>query len=98
LAAVATFMRDRSMPELSVGMKSRLRTCHNTIGTSPRLSPKDRDVAAVAIIKVHLQEFGWSAKVITVACTLKRHFANIIASIRKPITNAGAESLNSKIR
>jgi transposase len=33
-----------------------------------------------------------------VAYTLKRHFGNIITYIRKPITNAAAESLNSKIQ
>ncbi len=29
---------------------------------------------------------------------LKRHFANIITYIKTPITNAAAESLNSKIQ
>ncbi|BDE08283.1 hypothetical protein WPS_35590 [Vulcanimicrobium alpinum] len=37
-------------------------------------------------------------EMISVARTLKRHFANIITYIRKPITNAAAESLNSKIQ
>ena len=47
--------------------------------------------------------FRWAThsqlpEMISVARTLKRHFANIITYIRKPITNAGAESLNSKIQ
>ena len=37
-------------------------------------------------------------EMIGVARTLKRHFANILTYIRKPITNAIAESLNSKIQ
>ena len=37
-------------------------------------------------------------EMISVARTLKRHFANIITYIRKPITNATAESLNAKIQ
>ena len=47
--------------------------------------------------------FRWATnsqllETISVAYTLKRHFANIITHIRKPITNAGAGSLNSKIQ
>lgn len=36
-------------------------------------------------------------EIISVTRTLKRHFANIIIYIRKPITNAAAERLNAKI-
>lgn len=35
---------------------------------------------------------------VTVAAMLKRHFANIITYIKTPITNAAAESINSKIQ
>jgi transposase len=37
-------------------------------------------------------------EIVTVARTLKRHFANIITYIRRPITNAASESLNAKIQ
>ena len=47
--------------------------------------------------------FGWAGRsrlkpIIKVAKMLKRHFENIIAYLRHPITNAVTEGLNSKIQ
>lgn len=47
--------------------------------------------------------YGWAARsripaIIDAAATIKRHFANIITYLKLPITNAGAEGLNSKIQ
>lgn len=47
--------------------------------------------------------FHWAThsrlpELILVAYTLKRHFENIITYVRKPISNAAAEGINSKIQ
>lgn len=47
--------------------------------------------------------YGWATRsqipaVIEAAKTIKRHFANILTYLKIPITNAGAEGLNSKIQ
>jgi len=47
--------------------------------------------------------FHWATRsrlpeLISVAYTIKRHFDNIITYIRKPISNAAAEGINSKIQ
>jgi len=49
------------------------------------------------------QWYNWATHsqlpaLISVAHTLKRHFENIITYIKKPISNAAAEALNSKIQ
>ena len=47
--------------------------------------------------------YAWAVRsqlpeLVTVAAMLKRHFANIITYVKTPITNATAESINSKIQ
>ncbi len=47
--------------------------------------------------------FNWAThsrlpQLVSVAYTLKRHFENIVTYVRKPISNAMAEGLNSKIQ
>lgn len=47
--------------------------------------------------------YGWATRsqipaVVEAAKTIKRHFANILTYLKIPITNAGAEGLNSKIQ
>ncbi len=72
------------------------------LGNQKKASPSSRDIgenpARALSFEASLANHSRLPQLISVAYTLKRHFANIITYVRKPINNAAAEGINRKIQ